>query len=169
MMRNGSDAEIRTMLNEVRKFSDRMLNENGDTAPQENGNSVPYTMQDQLMSSIIETARTQFGADFSQSKNPMLYYPDANGKGDVTLSGTISSLNDAKFQFRYKDTDGCYVWVSPLILKQKTVEILSTIIGVYENWKQELNGTEDIKPMSLRDNESENEQPNTLMVPGDDF
>lgn len=109
--------------------------------------AVPYTMQDELMANITQTARTQFGADFSQSKNPMLYYPD----GDVVLSGTISSLNNAKFQFRYRT--GCFIWTSPITIDDNTVNTLSVINGVYKNWKHELDGIEDKKPMGYKNNQ----------------
>ena len=170
-MKNRSDIEIRSMLNEVRKLSNNLLTEedngNNNDPNKESGENVPYTMQDQLMSSIVETARTQFGADFSSSKNPMLYYPDS---GDVTLSGTIRDLNDAKFQFRYKDSNGgCYIWISPLLLNDDNIKTLSVISGVYKNWKKELSGNEDIKPMSLRNEPNGNGQNDNMMVPGDDF
>jgi hypothetical protein len=114
----------------------------------DNSDAVPYTMQDELMANITQTAKTQFGADFSQSKTPMLYYPK---DGDVVLSGTISDMNDAKFQFRFKDStgSGCYVWVSPLQLTDETINKLSVINGVFKNWKKELSGVEDIKPMGF--------------------
>ena len=101
------------------------------------------------MANITQTAKTQFGADFSQSDNPMLYYPK---DGDVTLSGTIGDMNDAKFQFRYKDSsgNGCYVWVDPLQLTDETIKKLSVINGVYKNWKNDLASAEDIKPMSYK-------------------
>lgn len=114
--------------------------------------AVPYTMQDEIMANITQTAKTQFGADFSQSDKPMLYYPK---DGDVTLSGTISDMNDAKFQFRYKDSsgNGCYVWVSPLQLTDEVIKKLSVINGVFKNWKNDLSSAEDIKPMSLKNEE----------------
>ena len=123
-------------------------------------NAVPYSKQDELMSTITQTAKTQFGADFSKLKNPMFYYPK---DGDVTLSGEIGTLDDAKFQFRYKDNKGgCYVWISPLNLTDETLRTLQVISGVYKNWKQSLAQSEDIKPMSMNGNEQ------TGMVAGDD-
>lgn len=123
-------------------------------------NAVPYSKQDELMSTITQTAKTQFGADFSKLKNPMFYYPE---DGDVTLSGEIGTLDDAKFQFRYKDNKGgCYVWISPLNLTDETLRTLQVINGVYKNWKQSLAQSEDIKPMSMNGNEQ------TGMVAGDD-
>lgn len=166
------DIEIRNLLNEVRRISGGLLKENEeqDANGDKNENasdSIPYTMQDELMSSITQTCKTQFGASFTQSKNPMLYYP---GSDDITLSGTISSLNDAKFQFRYKDSNGgCYIWTEPLLLNDDNVKLLSVIYGVYKNWKQELAGSEDIKPMSVRNEQSNYNNSNSVMVPGDDF
>lgn len=164
------DIEIRDLLNEVRRISNTLLTEEDNSKNSENNetesDSIPYTMQDELMSSITDTCKTQFGADFSQSKNPMLYYPENE---DITLSGTISSLNDAKFQFRYKDSNGgCYVWTEPLLLNDDNVKTLSVVYGVYKNWKQELAGSEDIKPMSVR-NEQTEDNSGSVMVPGDDF
>lgn len=118
----------------------------------ENDGGVPYTMQDELMRSITQTCKQQFGADFSKSKNPMIYYPE---DGNVILSGIIGPMNDAKFHFKYKDDDGgCYVWTEPVILSDKVLHTLSVIYGVYNNWTKELGKSEDIKPMSLK-NENE--------------
>ena len=96
----------------------------------------------------------------------MLYYPK---DGDITLTGEIRSLNNAVFQFRYKDSsgNGCYVWLDPIHLSDDTIKTLSVINGVYKNWKNELSTSEDIKPMSLRD-EGVLGGDNGL-VPGDDL
>lgn len=129
--------------------------------------AVPYTMQDELMQSITETTKAQFGANYSKFKTPMLYYPE---DGDVTLSGEIASLNDAKFQYRYKDSNGgCYIWTEPLQLNDDNLKTLSVVYGVYKNWKNELVSSEDIKPMSLKNGDEENNTPQEPMVPGDDI
>ena len=169
-MKNRSDIEIRSMLNEMRKLSGTLLKENEETNNEgESGENVPYTMQDELMSSIIETTRTQFGASYEDGvKNPMLYYPDS---GDITLSGIISSLNDAKFQFKYKgdESTGCNIWVQPLKLNEANIRTLSVVYGTYTNWKKELDGMQDKKPMSMRNEPTGNGQGENMMVPGDDF
>lgn len=169
-MKNKSDIEIRNMLNEVRRLSGTMLFENEETNNDgESGENVPYTMQDELMSSIIETTRTQFGASYDKDvKNPMLYYPES---GDITLSGVIGSLQDAKFQFKYKgdESTGCNIWVQPLKLNDANIKTLSVIYGTYTNWKKELDGIQDKKPMSMRNENTDNSQQNSMMVPGDDF
>ena len=118
--------------------------------------SVPYTMQDQMMSSICDTCKQQFGADFANIKNPMLYH---TADGDVTLSGEIPVMNNAKFQFRYKDSsgNGCYLWTEPVQLTDESLRILSVMHGVFKNWQKELSTSEDIKPMSYHSQEAVNE------------
>lgn len=143
--------EIRESMDSFRTV-DKLLKEFSEHGIKETDNemdAVPYTMQDELMANITQTAKTQFGADFSQSDKPMLYYPK---DGDVTLSGVIGEMNNAKFQFRYKDSsgNGCYIWTEPLQLTDETIRKLSVIYGVFKNWKNELSSAEDIKPIGLK-------------------
>lgn len=129
-----------------------MLTESQDSEEKdEDIEGIAYTMQDSLMSSITNTAKTQFGASFAGLKNPMLYYPK---DGDVTLSGTIPGMGgDVKFQFRYKDAsgNGCFIWSNYLVLSDDTLNTLKKINGVYKNWKQSLSSAEDIKPMGYKE------------------
>ena len=132
--------------------------------------TIPYSTNDELLSSITQTCKERFGANFTKSKTPMLYYPK---DGDVTLTGEISSLNNAVFQFRYKDAtgNGCYVWIEPLHISDETIRVLSVINGIYKNWKNELATSEDIKPMSMR-NEGVlggEPEPTDDVTPGDDL
>ena len=143
--------EIRESIDSFRNVG-KLLKEFNEHDTKETDNemdAVPYTMQDELMSNITQAAKTQFGADFSQSDNPMLYYPK---DGDVTLSGVIGDMNNAKFQFRYKDSsgNGCYIWTEPLQLTDETIKKLSVINGVFKNWKNDLASAEDIKPMGFK-------------------
>lgn len=127
-----------------RKTISEAIDEKDDT------DGVPYSQNDQIMTNSTETCKTQFGADFSDhtDPSPMLYYPS---DGDVVLSGTIPSLNNAKFQFRYKDSSfGCYFWSDSLVLNDDNVRKLSRINGVYKNWCQELETSEDIKPIGYK-------------------
>lgn len=142
--------DIKKTINAFRNIDKLQINKLLNEDIEEKTDGVPYTMDDELMSSIIETTKTQFGADFTGFSNPMLYYPE---DGDVVLSGKIPTLNDMRFQFRFKDQNGgCYVWSSPLTLNKDTISTLSRIFGVFENWKNELKTTEDIKPMNLKNN-----------------
>ena len=110
--------------------------------------AVPYSQQDELYKNSLQPCRTQFGADFSKLKNPMLYYPD----GDITLSGVIPSLNNAKFQYRFLEPsgNGCFLWLDSIQLTDDTINRISKIYGVYKNWRQQLYTTEDNKPLKLK-------------------
>lgn len=118
---------------------------------EDNEDAVPYTAQDTLMTNILASAKQEFGADFNQIKNPMLYYPK---DGDITLSGIIPEMNDAKFQFRYKvgDGAGCYVWSNPYMpISDKTIQTLSKVNGVCKNWRDEISKSEDCRPSNYKD------------------
>lgn len=119
--------------------------------------SVPYTTQDEIMSTTLDTAKTQFGASFAGLKTPMIYYPS---DGDVTLNGMIPGLGgDVKFQFRYKDSsgNGCFIWSNYLVLSDNTLNILKRVNGVYKNWRKSLDAAEDIKPMSYKNETADDE------------
>ena len=156
--------KTRTSLNESEEYGS-----DGDNNEKE---GVPYTMQDELMQKITQTAKAQFGADFTKVENPMIYYPETD---NAEVNGIIGTMNDAKFQFRYRDTNGgCYIWVNPLTLNDDTLITIQRVYGAYKNWKQDMANAEDIKPMSIRNEDSSvntNQQPEQTpqgMVPGDD-
>lgn len=142
---------IKAMRNIQRLGAMNVLNEseqsenNEDNKPNE---AVPYGQQDELFKNSVQPCRTQFGADFSKLKNPMLYYPD----GDITLSGVIPSLNNAKFQFRFLEPsgNGCFVWLDSIQLTDDTINRINKIYGVYKNWRQQLSTSEDNKPLKLK-------------------
>lgn len=129
----------------LREANDRNNN------PKDNNDAIPYSAQDTLMTNVLASAKQEFGADFNQIKNPMLYYPS---DGDITLSGVIPEMNDAKFQFRYKvgDGAGCYVWSNPYMpISDKTIQTLSKVNGVCKNWRDEISKSEDCRPSNYRD------------------
>lgn len=130
----------------------RVLRESKDNnSPKDKNDAIPYTAQDTLMTNVLASAKQEFGADFNQIKNPMLYYPS---DGDITLSGVIPEMNDAKFQFRYKvgDGAGCYVWSNPYMpISDKTIQTLSKVNGVCKNWRDEISKSEDCRPSNYRD------------------
>lgn len=131
----------------------RLLREANDQNKEQNDNAdaIPYSAQDTLMTNTLASAKQEFGADFNQIKNPMLYYPS---DGDITLSGIIPEMNDAKFQFRYKvgDGAGCYIWSNPYMpISDKTIQTLSKVNGVCKNWRDEISKSEDCRPSNYRD------------------
>lgn len=134
------------ILDKIRNFR---LNESEENPKNDNKDSVPYTQQDDMLGTSLQTCKTQFGADFSGTKTPMLYYPK---DGDIVLSGKISRLGDAEFQFRLKDPSGygCFVWNTPLQLSDENLNTLKVIYGVYKNWKDDLHKSDDNRPLSIK-------------------
>lgn len=142
---------IKAMRNIQRVGALNILNESEETNNTENENkdAVPYSQQDELFKASLQPCRTQFGADFSKLKNPMLYYPE---DGDITLSGVIPSLNNAKFQYRFLEPsgNGCFIWLDSIQLTEDTINRINKIYGVYKNWRQQLSTSEDNKPLKLK-------------------
>ena len=144
----GNNLDIYNSFRILRESIDKTNIEKQEQKKQE---AVPYTAQDTLMTNTLQSAKQEFGADFNQIKNPMLYYP---ADGDITLSGLIPELNDAKFQFRYKvgDGAGCYIWANPYLpISDKTIQVLGKVNGVCKNWRDEISKSEDCKPSNYKD------------------
>jgi hypothetical protein len=140
--------EIRDMLTYLREAKEKIEKELSEDI---NMDAVPYSAQDTLMTNVLASCKQEFGADFNGIKNPMLYYPN---DGDITLSGVIPEMNDAKFQFRYKvgDGAGCYLWSNPYLpISDKTIQTIQKVNGVCKNWRDEISKSEDCKPSNYRD------------------
>lgn len=130
----------------------RQLQESADTASSEG--AIPYNDQDEIYKYTIESTRTQFGADYTKSKTPMLYDPK---DGDVVLSGIIPSLNNAPFHFRYLEENGCYLWLDSVALSTDVVNKINKILGVYKNWRKEIEQMGDRKPIASQQNNENND------------
>lgn len=133
------------MSDDIRDVFKRFRDALNETEEKQNG--VPYTQQDEILQTSMQSATEAFGADFSSIKTPMFYYRQ---DGDITLSGIIPSLNDAKFQFSYKN--GCSFWSGDgqVKLNDENLTTITRMYGVYKNWKQEINGLSDKKPMNMK-------------------
>jgi len=135
---------------DIRKTFERLRKALNESETEKQG-GIPYTQQDELLQTTMQTAKEQFGGDFTDIKSPMFYYRQ---DGDVTFSCVIPSLNNSKVQFRYKDPsgNGCYFWSGDgsIMLTDENLNKLSKIWGVYKNWKQELSTAEDIRPISFK-------------------
>lgn len=140
--------DIRDVFNRFRKALNESEEQNGEWYnTKENG--VPYSQQDELLQTSINSTREQFGADYSKIKHPMFYYKD---DGDITLSGEIPTMNGAKFQFSYKKyPNGCFFWAGDgeMIITDEIAMNFKKINGVYKNWKQEIDRMADKKPMGM--------------------
>lgn len=137
------------MKNDIRETFERFrkaLNE-GDEWYSSKQNGVPYTQQDEILQTSIQSAKEAFGADFSRLKTPMFYYKEDD---DITLSGEIPSLQNAKFQFSYQN--GCSFWSADgqVKINEESVDKIAKMYGVFKNWKDELDSMTDRKPMSMK-------------------
>ena len=158
------------LVNKMRQLKN-FLNE--EETQQESGSSleaIPYTSNDDMLAKMTNEAKTIFGADFTKSKTPLLYYPK---DGDVTLTGEINSLNNAKFQFRLNSSSesGIILWVESLPITDNVVTILNKMNGAGKNWKNELNaiGKGDLKPVSARDDNTPEHLSESTTISGDDL
>ena len=160
---------MKDLLYESMKEFRKALNEM-EEKQEENQDSVAYTNQDEILGQYMESARETFGADFSKTEKPMVYFPN---DGNVIFQGEIAkNLNNAKFQMSLNGAEaGCHVFINDLDVTEDNVELLKVINGFYENWKQQLSTMADKAPMSLKgnDNSDTNAGGNQGMVPGDDF
>jgi hypothetical protein len=142
--------DIRDIFQRFRTALNEAENENSGEWYNNKQNGVPYTQQDEMLQTSMQTAKEQFGADFSNIKTQMFYYKSDD---DITFSGEIPTLNDARFQFSYKSyPNGCYFWSGngQIEITPEVVTKLSRMYGVYKNWVDELNNSEDRKPMTMR-------------------
>ena len=70
----------------------------------------------------------------SPSDSPLVYMPSS---GNLVFSGTIPSLNNLKWQFSLKDSDGTglFIWSEGLRLNKENIQTLNKLYGHYLNWK----------------------------------
>lgn len=72
----------------------------------------------------------------SPSNSPLVYIPSS---GNLIFSGTIPSLNNLKWQFSLKDSDGTglFIWSEGLRLNKDNLQKLNKLYGHYLNWKSQ--------------------------------
>lgn len=147
MSENGY-VDASNMLNKIRALRESQEYENVN----ESSEAVPYTQEDEQYTSMLQMCKTQFGANFSSTENPMLYYPST---GEVVIFGEIPKLGEAKFQFRSKDSsgNGCYLFLTPVQLTDENIRTMNIVLGVYKNWREELLKNDDNRPMSVKNKE----------------
>ena len=121
---------------DIRKTFERLRKALNESETEKQG-GIPYTQQDELLQTTMQTAKEQFGGDFTDIKTPMFYYRQ---DGDVTFSCVIPSLNNSKVQFRYKDPsgEGCYIWCEGVQLTDNNSRTIEKIRDAFLNWKQSL-------------------------------
>ena len=139
------DLMTRNMLDAIRTKS-QIIKE--DTNQLENQDAIAITNdpkfgQDVLKNQIEEfKASVDGGAQFakenanSPSNSPLVYMPST---GNLVFSGTIPALNNLKWQFSLRDSDGTglFIWSEGLRLNKENLQVLSKLYGHYQNWKKE--------------------------------
>lgn len=143
------DVMTRNILNKLRERRDsestqgKLLKENNE--PVQDAIAItndPKFGQEVLKNQIDEfRATVDGGAQFSKensdspSESPLVYMP---GNGNLVFSGTIPSLNNLKWQFSLKDSDGTglFIWSEEgLRLNKENITKLNKLHGHYQNWK----------------------------------
>ena len=72
----------------------------------------------------------------SPTNSPLVYMPST---GNLVFSGTIPALNNLKWQFSLRDSDGTglFIWSEGLRLNKENLQVLNKLYGHYQNWKKE--------------------------------
>lgn len=70
------------------------------------------------------------------SDSPLVYIPST---GNLVFSGTIPAMNNLKWQFSLKDSDGTglFIWVEGLRMNKENIQTLNKLYGHYQNWKNQ--------------------------------
>ena len=134
------DTITRNMLNNIRH---RLLKEdvNNNVNDSIAITNDPKFGQDVLKNQINEFRSTvDGGAQFvgenenSPNNSPLVYIPST---GNLVFSGSIPSLNNLKWQFSLKDSDGTglFIWAEGLRLNKDNIQKLNKLHGHYLNWK----------------------------------
>lgn len=134
------DIITRNILDSIRKKTFLIESEQQDAIAITND---PKFGQEVLKNQIEEFKSTvDGGAQFatenknSPSSSPLVYIPSS---GNLIFSGTIPALNNLKWQFSLKDSDGTglFVWSEGLRLNKENLQILNKLHGHYLNWKNQ--------------------------------
>ena len=156
------DIVIRNILNTIRgnQVKTNLLTESKNDNDSENDviaiTNDPKFGQEVLKNQIEEfKSAVDGGAQFSNEKSdsplsaPLIYIPS---KGNLVFSGTIPSLNNLKWQFSLKDSDGTGLFIQTesnteddsksvdkkypgLRLSDENLKKLNKLLGHYKNWK----------------------------------
>ena len=137
------DMMTRNILNQIRNQSNTQLLKE-DTQP----DAIAITNDPKFGQEVLKNQINEFrstvdgGAQFSNenandpSENPLVYIPST---GNLVFSGIIPSLNNLKWQFSLKDSDGAglFIWSEGLRLNKENIQTLNKLFGHYLNWKNQ--------------------------------
>jgi hypothetical protein len=138
------DLMTRSMLERIRQKA-TLLKEDVN---QEGQDAIAITNDPKFGQEVLKNQIEEFkatvdgGAQFasentaSPSDSPLVYMPST---GNLIFSGTIPALNNLKWQFSLKDSDGTglFIWSEGLRLNKENLQVLNKLYGHYQNWKKE--------------------------------
>jgi hypothetical protein len=126
----------------------------GEEVPEETDSdmgddAIPFTEQDNVLGEYKTQATTAFGADFKDNPNPLIYYKSSD---DIIFSGIVPDLNNMKFQFRYRDSngEGCYIYSDPVQLTDNNISKINKIYGFFKNWRDSITKSGGLTPISYK-------------------
>lgn len=151
-MRDRDYIETSAMLESIRKMQSAAMNRNTKSGllkeEKENDkkDAVAITNDPKFGQEVLKSQQDDFrsvvdgGVEFAAEdendpeSSPLIYIPS---DGNLVFSGTIPSLNNLKWQFSLKDSDGLglFIWADGFRLTKENIEILNKLQGHYLNWK----------------------------------
>ena len=141
------DVMTRKILNNIR--NKQIISENKIILEDNNQqDAIAITNDPKFGQEVLKNQIQEFrssvdgGAQFSTENNtnptssPLVYIPST---GNLVFSGSIPALNNLKWQFSLKDSDGTglFLWVDGLRLNKENLQILNKLFGHYQNWKNQ--------------------------------
>ena len=157
------DVVIRNILDRIRGEKSKSIV--SESTEQTNTDAIAITNDPKFGQDVLKNQIEEFrsavdgGAQFSNEKSdsplsaPLIYIPS---KGNLVFSGTIPSLNNLKWQFSLKDSEGVGLFIrtneveetyenkennklndkySGLRLNEENLKKLNKLLGHYKNWK----------------------------------
>ena len=137
------DIMTRNILNQIRnQHTTQLIKENSQpdaiaiTNDPKFGQEVLKNQIDEFRSTVDGGAQFAKENSSSPSESPLVYMPSS---GNLVFSGTIPSLNNLKWQFSLKDSDGAglFIWSEGLRLNKENLQTLNKLHGHYLNWKNQ--------------------------------
>lgn len=100
------------------------------------GQEVLKNQIDEFRSTVDGGAQFATENSTNPSDSPLVYIPST---GNLVFSGTIPVMNNLKWQFSLKDSDGTglFIWVEGLRMNKENIQTLNKLYGHYQNWKNQ--------------------------------
>lgn len=151
-MKDRDYIETSAMLESIRKMQSAAMNRNiksgllKEEKENDKKDAIAITNDPKFGQEVLKSQQDDFrsvvdgGVEFAAEdendpeSSPLIYIPS---DGNLVFSGTIPSLNNLKWQFSLKDSDGLglFIWADGFRLTKENIEILNKLQGHYLNWK----------------------------------